>query len=743
MSKIEKEDTLHFQVSSGLKDILGRELITDDEIAIFELVKNAYDAHAKRVDVIFENLFDKEHSRIIIKDDGKGMSLSDIENKWLFVAYSAKKEGTEDEDYRDKIYQHRAFAGAKGIGRFSCDRLGRKLRLYTSKEESQFVEIIDTDWEEFERNLRHQFVTIEIPHKSISKLESNLRHGTILEITELRSFWHDKKIERLYNSLAKLIHPGDKIKDFEIFLTCKDLGIVERGVENFIFEALEIKTSSIDVSISKNGETITTELLDGGTSIYKIQEKNTYSSLYDIHVKIFYLNKSAKLTFSHRMGVNTKDYGSIFLYKNNIRIYPFGESDEDTLGLDSRKAQKPTLYIGNKDVIGRIEINGDNKGFVETSSRGSGFIINDVYLLFKEFVWDKAIVRLEKYVIDVQKWGNGLFLSVEDNLNTNDKEIVNNRITTLVSKLTNNSDIIDIEYNENFLSIINDSQKDSVTSLIKNLFKMAKDTGNDKILSVANTTEKRVEELLFALEQSRIAEDKAKEALEEKESENLFLKSIKSQDHEEVVSLLHHAGISSKNIDNELKYAFKRYKKGDLNIDSELYSILEYILFENKKILSISRFASKANFKLYTEEIDLDVVEYIIEYIKNILGLVSNQKPNIIFTNDRRTKFNSRIKPLELNIVIDNLISNSRRASAENIYISFLIKEGSLFISFSDDGNGIKEEHIGNLFNFGFTTTVGSGIGLYHIKKMLNQSGNDILYNSDNKQLTEFIVKLN
>jgi hypothetical protein len=74
----------------------------------FELVKNSFDAHAKTVRLLFEP------HRIVITDDGKGMSRSDILNKWLFVAYSAKREGTEDDDYRDKVEERaRPFAGAK------------------------------------------------------------------------------------------------------------------------------------------------------------------------------------------------------------------------------------------------------------------------------------------------------------------------------------------------------------------------------------------------------------------------------------------------------------------------------------------------------------------------------------------------------------------------------------------------------------------------------------------------------
>ena len=85
-----KQEDLHFKVSSGLKNLIGRELITDQYIAIFELVKNGYDAGASKVDVIFENTKTINDSKILIIDNGSGMSLDDINNKWLFVAFSEK-----------------------------------------------------------------------------------------------------------------------------------------------------------------------------------------------------------------------------------------------------------------------------------------------------------------------------------------------------------------------------------------------------------------------------------------------------------------------------------------------------------------------------------------------------------------------------------------------------------------------------------------------------------------------------
>jgi len=91
-----KQNELHFKISTGLKDLLGQDLITNEFIAVFELVKNSFDAHSNEVYIVFEKL-NTPNAKIKIIDTGKGMSRRDLINKWLFVAYSAKRDGTEDD----------------------------------------------------------------------------------------------------------------------------------------------------------------------------------------------------------------------------------------------------------------------------------------------------------------------------------------------------------------------------------------------------------------------------------------------------------------------------------------------------------------------------------------------------------------------------------------------------------------------------------------------------------------------
>ena len=150
-------ETLHFKVSSGLKNIIGRELINDKYIAIFELVKNSYDAGAHKVAIVFENIR-SQNATITIKDDGSGMSKDDIINKWLFVAYSEKKNPS----YRDNI--KRSVAGAKGVGRFSCDRLGKSVRIETKKSTEEIRHVVSIEWSDFEKDSLDNFSDINVDY---------------------------------------------------------------------------------------------------------------------------------------------------------------------------------------------------------------------------------------------------------------------------------------------------------------------------------------------------------------------------------------------------------------------------------------------------------------------------------------------------------------------------------------------------------------------------------------------------
>jgi len=193
-----------FRVSSYLKDIIGKDLVTNEFVAIFELVKNSFDAGASRIDIEF----DVESDKIIISDDGSGMNESDIRDKWLFVAYSDKSLINPD-TYRDKIKSTRQLAGSKGIGRFACDTLGERLTLYTSRANETVIHKLDVNWQNFEKNSSNEFQSINVNLSTVNKFPNLLNsrdldsHGTILIINNLRQKWDEKSIFSLRRDLAK------------------------------------------------------------------------------------------------------------------------------------------------------------------------------------------------------------------------------------------------------------------------------------------------------------------------------------------------------------------------------------------------------------------------------------------------------------------------------------------------------------------------------------------------------------
>jgi len=295
------------------------------------------------------------------------MSFDDLKNKWLFLAYSAKKDGTEDNDtdFRNKINTKRAYAGAKGIGRFSCDRLGSKLLLETTKEDNP-TEVLDVDWEKFEEDAKKEFIDISVNHETMN---DNKEYGTSLTISNLRGEWNRKKLLKLKDALAKLINPNQDNEDnFEIYLYAKDEEIEDKKhneyhkkvngkVINHIFETLDLKTTKIVTKIFPRDKEfiIQTALYEANELVYEIEEVSRYQYLNKIEYIIYFLNQSAKSTFTRRMGIEPVGYGHIFVYKNGIRIYPYGEKGIDPLAMDVRKGQGYARYLGTREVIGFIK----------------------------------------------------------------------------------------------------------------------------------------------------------------------------------------------------------------------------------------------------------------------------------------------------------------------------------------------------------------------------------------------------
>lgn len=854
-------DKLEFRVSSGLKDIIGRDLITDDFIAVFELVKNSYDAHAKNVVITIEN------DKIIIADDGKGMSLDDLKEKWLFVAYSAKKDGTEDdlddedknESYRDKIQEKRHYAGAKGIGRFSSDRLGRVLTLSTQKENSKQIEQIIVDWSKFENNPKDLFQKIKVDYKRINNLETSFpnksTHGTRLEISGLFEKWTRPRLKNLKHSLEKLINPFSEVSDFKIDIICdrefqedniKDAegnyfhierNRINGSIKNSILQLLKIKTTQLSVSI--DSEFVETRIVDRGTPIYHIKEKNVeFPKLTDLKITLYFLNYSAKNNFTRNMGVRVVNFGSVFLFKNGFRVQPFGEFGDDSWELDQRKQQGYNRFLGTRDLLGSVElVTDDTEQFKEVSSRDGGLIETAGYYQLVKAFREKGLSRLERYVVGVL-WGEGFKKrkyfgegseantraeSFRKELQAKDKESENVSIASsnlgskidfiqIIKSLVSNKKVEIISFNKDFVDLVNERLDEHQTKFISDLETIADQTNDSDLKSKILLAEKKYLELKKEKEEAeqradeeerrrkeaeekaqkeeaaRIAAEKKQKQEEEKRriAELATLKKEKERAEAELAKFKaeqrakkeaearkkaeseaakraeqitrykasetieykdlrdsnHIIGVYSDDISKKILLLKRKLDKGKIVDSKALLNFIKGISLANEKIATVTRFTTKSKFLQASLETREDIVGYIVNYVKNIYQILYRIDIEII---NGDLKFIRKFQPIELSTAIDNILSNSRKKRASKVVFEFAFTESNLQISIRDIGTCLSDEipDWKLIFEEGITTTKGAGLGLNHVKRIVEDDlGGTITYNPDYTKGFELILIL-
>ena len=724
-----------FRVSTGLKDLIGRNLITNDFVAVFELVKNSFDAYANSVRILFDD------NRIVITDDGKGMSESDIFDKWLFVAYSAKREGTEDADYRDDISQRgRAYAGAKGVGRFSCDRLGSRLQL-SSRSKGDNVQVLDIDWTRYEQDAKEEFGHINIDFSQILQFpdprsQPESRHGTVISISNLRSDWDRAKLQRLKRELMKLINPFDQESpEFQIEIIAprqqdyderdsyynsnlpdgKDLKLVVNGkIENPILKILNGRTTAIHVKLIEDGKIIDSRLEDRGELIYHIREDNPYHLLMqsEFSAIIYFLNRSAKVVFGRRMGLPSVRFGSIFLFRNGFRVFPIGQEHDDFFGLTHRKQQGVRRFLGSRDLIGRVSIAG-TEGFDEATSRDQGLISTPQVDQLVTCLRDKCIRRLERYVVDIT-WKDKEDQYVDDTsrMKLGDSSVL---ITKLVSRLAGTPGVELLEYNPNLVRIV-DEKANAFESSLTALELLAEKTGNRELLSRVSHAKARIKELQAAVSRAEFDYEQEKER-------NQFLVAATSLDQDTILNLHHQILMHASDVHLGIKRMMRKLRKGTTVPRDQWIDFLEHVSFRNSQILTASRFATKGGYKQQSAEIEGDLSVYIRDYIKTISTLWAPSGLYVHIQTDGY-RFQRAFRPIEVGIVIDNLVTNAAKARAQNIIFIHEVGKGpkpALSITVTDDGMGWPTSFtpLERAFEKGVTTTDGSGLGLYHIKQVV------------------------
>lgn len=436
--------------------------------------------------------------------------------------------------------------------------------------------------------------------------------------------------------------------------------------------------------------------------------------------------------------------------------------------------------LGTRDLSGRIEINGRSPAFQETSSRDGGLIQNKAFGDLKDLMIEFALERLEAFVIDLAKFGTerGELPDPE----TMTKGAVKQAIFEIITKLTRSKDVLRVDYDADFLNILENRSAESVSALLGNLKRIAAQQNSPTLATEVSRAERQLKRLSKAKDEAEVGEARERERAKKAEAEaresqakaleaeekarraaldaqeakyreaqldtqNVFLKSVLSKDFDHVVSLHHSIGQDALTIEQYVFNLLDLLKENSTPRPEQMKVSLERISYLAKRIAAITRFATQSNHVAAQEETPGDLVEFIREYLLNIYhGFVLGPQKRTIpirFHQAAKATFPTTFAPISVSIIFDNLISNARKTQHKVSGIEVTVVESTdehLVVSFSDDGVGIPKRNMPQLFEVGFSTTDGSGLGLHHIKEIMTEMGGEIKAVTGRKQGAEFLL---
>jgi signal transduction histidine kinase len=418
---------LVFRPRARLIKIIGQELISNDVIALVELVKNSYDAEAKKVTISFNNITN-EKGEIIVEDDGCGMTEAKIKNVWLEPATPDKRS----KDGEKKLYTpcfERRYLGEKGIGRFAAHRLGEKIKMVTRASELCFSKVlpheteVNVDWTKFSVEEYLDNIPVEIVIHPSPQIFKN-RSGTSVKITSIHS-WKENEVLEAVTKLRSLESPfvaeenekNGKSSDpgFQINIDSNDKDLNKKirdikpigelvdtafykfhgkidssGVIQYQYEFNRPDYQEIKRVPSKK-EFIKEDLKSISPEDFENDELNneTTPGSFEVNFYAWDLETSALriagLADLHKNII--KPNAGVRIYRDRFRVWPYGEETDDWLGLDLKRLNRPReRSVSRNQIVGFVKITSIKNPQLLDQSNREGLIDNPQFQNFYNLV---------------------------------------------------------------------------------------------------------------------------------------------------------------------------------------------------------------------------------------------------------------------------------------------------------------------------------------------------------------------
>lgn len=365
-----------FKVSGNIIKKLGEESVSNKNIAILELIKNSYDAGAKKVEFLLRHEDFPDVANILISDDGLGMTLSDIENKWMNIATPNKSKSISNKK------DSRPIIGEKGIGRLSSESLGFQTKLITKPINQHLGYSIIFDWRKYQKE---DILVNEIINEGISFEKKKSDHGTIIEISNLKHDWSDLDTQKsLLKDLYLLNPPNKPQKDFKVIPKYKQSNLKKIRKSFLNLSSYSLKTRLIKGNIIRyEFSTINKKIKKGIIQIdNKLKCGDACFELFMYYRTNKYLKNALNKELSSQeikeINELLDEYSGIKLYRDNFRIKPYGDLGNDWVGLEL-EAQNNSMCPRNHQIFAMVHINRDKNPLIKDTTTREGVIFNEEF----------------------------------------------------------------------------------------------------------------------------------------------------------------------------------------------------------------------------------------------------------------------------------------------------------------------------------------------------------------------------
>lgn len=403
-----------FKMTARVLAHLGEDLIKDESIALLELVKNSYDAGATKCIVDFNFDIFGSLIEISISDNGSGMSLDTIENIWLVIGTDNKK---------NRLISHRQGRlplGEKGIGRLGVHKLGNDIKLYSKHSDENEV-YVSIDWSKLAESKDIDDFKIDYGYSSDSHFFDK-QTGTKIIVRNLKGEWNRRKLRSVFRDLTTLNSPfSEKSDSFEVVVSSnsnvfsglpnleaiKNAGlyyghctlegsiITEFSYEFKPWNVLD-KIKSRSLTALDEYEKVLIHNVEVETETGKVVKREKRLDLNEYNIGrvqfdvIMYEKDSSVFSLLNieKKGLNDylKENSGIRVYRDNMRVFDYGEPGNDWLSIDKRRLSRSGGSISNSLLLGSVMLDRISSYGLREKTNREGFIEDEAYFAFVDAI---------------------------------------------------------------------------------------------------------------------------------------------------------------------------------------------------------------------------------------------------------------------------------------------------------------------------------------------------------------------